>query len=78
MPKSIQTRFVGIRDNHNHYTSLRLLFSIITDLLMLTSSRHAILDYYRPIDVDLFNTCYPWSVLDLHMEEIYVLSVSQF
>ena len=78
MPKSIQTRFVGIRDNHNHYTSLRLFFSIITDLLMLTSSRHAILDYYRPIDVDLFNACYPWSVLDLHMEEIYVLSVSQF
>ena len=26
-----QTRFVGIRDNHNHYTSLYLLFSIITD-----------------------------------------------
>ena len=26
IPKSIQTRFVGIRDNHNHYTSLRLLF----------------------------------------------------
>ena len=25
MPKSTQTRFLGIRDNHNHYTSLRLL-----------------------------------------------------
>ena len=46
MPKSIQTRFVGIRDNHNHYTSLRLLFSIITDLLMLTCSRHAILGVF--------------------------------
>ena len=26
MPKSTRTRFLGIRDNHNHYTSLRLLF----------------------------------------------------
>ena len=26
MPKSTQTRFLGIRDNHNHYTSLHLLF----------------------------------------------------
>ena len=26
MPKSTQTRFLGIRDNHNHYTSLRLLY----------------------------------------------------
>ena len=63
MPKSIQTRFVGIRDNHNHYTSLCLLFSIIIDLLMLTCSRHA-------ID--------PWSVLDLHVGEIHVLPVRQF
>ena len=63
MPKSLQTRFVGIRDNHNHYTSLRLLFSIIS---------------YRPIDVDLFKTYYPWSVLDLYVEEIHVLPVSQF
>ena len=46
MPKSIQTRFVGIRKNHNHYTSLRLLFLIITDLLMLTCSRHAILGVF--------------------------------
>ena len=38
----------------------------------------AFLDYYRPIDVDLFKTCYPWSVLDLHVEEIHVLPVSQF
>ena len=28
MPKSIQTRFVGIKDNHNHYTSLRLLAAV--------------------------------------------------
>ena len=63
MPKSIQTRFVGIRNNHNHNTSLRLLFSIIV---------------YRPIDVDLFKTCYLWSVLDLHVEETHVLPVSQF
>ena len=58
MPKSIQTRFVGIRDNHNPTL--------------------AFLGYYRPIDVDLFKTCYPWSVLDLHVEEIHVLPVSQF
>ena len=63
MPKSTQTRFVGIRDNHNHYTSLRLLFSIITDLLMLTCSRHAIPGVY---------------VLDLQVEEIHVLPVSHF
>ena len=63
MPKSVQTRFVGIRDNHNHYTSLLLLFSIITDL---------------SIDVDLFKACYPWSVLDLYVEEIHVLPMSQF
>ena len=44
MPKSTQTRFLGIRDNHNHYTSLRLLFLIvITDLLMST---HAILGVF--------------------------------
>ena len=65
MPKNIQTRFVEIRNNHNHYTctSLCLLFSIITDLLMLTCSRHAILGSVR--------------ILDLHMEEIHVLPVSQ-
>ena len=41
MLKSTQTRSLGIKDNHNHYTSLRLRFLIIiTDLLMLT---HAIL-----------------------------------
>ena len=57
MPKSTQTRFLGIRDNHNHYTSLRLLF-------------------YRPIDVDLSKACYTWSVLDLHVGEIYPVSQS--
>ena len=37
------------------------------------------LDYnYRPIDVDLFKACYPWSVLDLHVGEIHVLPVSHF
>ena len=38
----------------------------------------AFLDYYnyRPIDVHLFKACYPWSVLDLHVEEIPVLPVS--
>ena len=40
MPKSTQTRFLGIRDNHNHYTSLLLL---CIDLLMSTYPRHAIL-----------------------------------
>ena len=40
MPKSTRTRFLGIRNYHNHYTSLRLLFLIITDLLMLTCSRY--------------------------------------
>ena len=43
MPKSTQTRFVGIIDNHNQYTSLRLLFLTITDLLMSICSRHAML-----------------------------------
>ena len=32
MPKSTQTRFLGIRDNHNHYTSLRLLFYRLIDV----------------------------------------------
>ena len=60
MPKSTQTRFLGKRDNHNHYTSLRLLFLIIiTDLLM---------SYSRYVHD-------PWSVLDLHMEEMFSLSV---
>ena len=37
------------------------------------------LDYnYRPIDVDLFTACYPWSVLDLHVGEINVLPISNF
>ena len=57
MPKSTQTRFLGIRDNHNQYTSLRLLF--YTDLLMSTYPRHAIAT---------------WSVLDLHVGEIYPVS----
>ena len=50
-----------IRDNHNHYTSLCLLFLI---------------SYYRPIDVDIFKACYPWSVLNLYVGEIHVLPVS--
>ena len=62
MPKSIQTRFVGIRKKSQPLYIPTLAF----------------LDYYRPIDVDLFKTCYPWSVLDLHVEEIHVLPVSQF
>ena len=33
---------------------------------------------YRPIDVDLFKACYPWSVLDLHVGEIHILPVSNF
>ena len=63
MPKSTQTRFLGIRDNHNHYVYIPTL---------------AFLDYnnYRPnIDVDLFKACYPWSVLDLHVGENHVLPV---
>ena len=54
---------VGIRDNHNHYTSLRLLFFF---------------DNYRPVDVDLFKACYVWSVLDLHVGDINVLPISYF
>ena len=46
----------------NHYTSIPTF---------------AFLDYYRPIDVDLFKSCF-WSVIDLHVEEIRVLPVSQF
>ena len=38
----------------------------------------AFLDYYGPIDVDIFKACYTWSVLDLHVGEIYVLPVSNF
>ena len=65
MPKSTQTRFLGIRDNHNHYMHpYTLAFLIITtDLLMSTYSRQA-------ID--------PWSVLDLHVGEINVLPISNF
>ena len=60
MPKSTQTRFLWIRDNHNPTL--------------------AFLDYnyYRPIDVNLFKGCYPWSVLDLHVGEINVLPLSNF
>ena len=61
MPKSTQTRFLGIRDNHNHCTSLRLLLLIIiTDLLLMS----------------IFKAYYPWSVLDLYVGEIHVLPVS--
>ena len=39
----------------------------------------AFLDYHRPIDVDLFKACYPWSVLDFHVGEIHVVpNHSQF
>ena len=62
MPKSTQTRFLGIRDNHNHYTSLRLLFLIIIiDLLMST---HAILG--------VFLTC-TWEKLMLSLSIIFIL-----
>ena len=37
----------------------------------------AFLNNYRLTDVDLFKICYPWSVLDLHVEEIHVLPVNQ-
>ena len=64
IPKSTQTKFLWIRDNHNHHTGFPTL---------------AFLDYdYRPIDVDLFKSCYPWSVLDLHLGEINVLPISNF
>ena len=63
MPKSIQTRFVGIRDNHNHYTSLQLLFSIITDLLILTCSRYAILG--------VFLTCMWEKFMFTHVSHFY-------
>ena len=62
MPKSTQTRFLGIRDNHNHYTSLRLLFSIITDL-STTYSWHAILGVFLTY---------------VRVGEIHVLPVSHF
>ena len=41
MPKSTQTRYLGIRDNHNHYTSLRLLF-----LIIILMSTHALLGVF--------------------------------
>ena len=54
MPKSTQTRFLGIlRDNHNHYTSLRLLFYRPIDVDLSKACY----------------TC-TWSVLDLHVGEI--------
>ena len=34
----------------------------------------ALLDYHRPIDVDLFKACYPQSALDLHVGEIHIVS----
>ena len=58
MPKSTQTKFLGIRDNHNHYSYIPTL---------------AFLDYN--IDID---SCYPWSVLDLHVGEINVLPIHNF
>ena len=66
MPKSTQTRFLGIRDNHNHYASLRLLFLIIiTDLLISTYSRHAILG--------VFLTCM-WEKFMFSLSVIFILS----
>ena len=66
MPKSTQTKFLGIRDNHNHYTSLRLLFLIIiTDLLMSTYSRHAILG--------VFLNCM-WEKFMFSLSVIFILS----
>ena len=60
-------RLTTIRNNHNYYTYIPTL---------------AFLDYnnymYRPIDIDLFKACYPWSVLDLHVGEIHILPVSNF
>ena len=48
IPKGTQTKFVGIRDNHNHYTSLRLLFSIVTDDLLMLKACYlwSVLDFY--------------------------------
>ena len=54
MPKSTQTRFLGIRDNHNHIHPYMLAF----------------LDYN--IDAD---SCYPSSVLDLHVGDFNVLPI---
>ena len=64
MPKSTQTRFVGIRDNHNHYTSLRLLFLIIIIIILLLMSTHAILR--------VFLTCM-WEKLIFSLSIIFIL-----
>ena len=64
MPKSTQTRFLGIRYNHNHYTSLRLI--IITDLLMSTYSRHAILG--------VFLTCM-WEKFMFSLSVIFIFKI---
>ena len=59
MPKSTQTRFLGIRDNHNHYTSLRLLF-----LIIILMSTHAILG--------VFLTCI-WEKLMFSLSIVFIL-----
>ena len=59
MPKSTQTRFLGIRDNHNHYTSLRLLF-----LIIILMSTHAILG--------VFLTCI-WEELMFSLSIVFIL-----
>ena len=63
MPKSTQTRFLGI----------------LKEIITTTIHPYAcFLDYnYRPIDVDLFTACYPWSVLDLYVGEINVTVVER-
>ena len=59
MPRSTETRFLGIRDDHNHYTSLRLLF-----LIIILMSTHAILG--------VFLTCM-WEKLMFSLSIIFIL-----
>ena len=47
-------------------------------MITTTSYTSLRLLFYKPIDVDLFKACYTWSVLDLHVGEIYVFPVSHF
>ena len=46
MSKSTETRFLGRRDNHNHYTSLRLLFLIIVLMSIHASYPWSVLDLH--------------------------------
>ena len=64
MPKSTQTRFSRIRDNHNHCTSLRLLF-----LIIITEP------YWCQLIQGMLSLEYSWLACSI-VGEIHILPVS--